>query len=68
MQGQHIYVANMLRNVMVMSQNTQDIDRRGHVMFMHSDDVQVHNAGFYGLGRTDKTRPINDPNSTPRAS
>src|SRR5207248_3115093 len=35
--------------------------RRGHIMFMHNPDVQVANVGFYGLGRTDKRRPIDDP-------
>jgi G8 domain len=34
---------------------------RGHVMFMHNDDVHVDAAGFYGLGRTDKRTLIDDP-------
>jgi hypothetical protein len=55
------YVANTNRNVVVMSQNVDVNARRGHVMFMHSQNVQVHNAGFYGLGRTDKRNPVNDP-------
>jgi len=55
------YVANTNRNVVVMSQNVDVNARRGHVMFMHSQSVQVHNAGFYGLGRTDKRNPVNDP-------
>jgi hypothetical protein len=36
------------------------IERRGHVMFMHNRDVHIANAGFYKLGRTDKSKPIND--------
>ncbi|MFC1759768.1 Ig-like domain-containing protein, partial [Planctomycetota bacterium] len=27
---------------------------RGHVMFMHNKDVQIHHGGFYHLGRTNK--------------
>jgi hypothetical protein len=59
--GLHVYVADMNRNVVVMSQNPAQNDRRGHVMFMHNPNVQVHNVGFYGLGRTDKRNPLNDP-------
>lgn len=58
--GLSVYVANLTRNVIFESQNTSDLDHRGHVMFMHSPKVEVHNAGFYGLGRTDKSQLIND--------
>lgn len=58
--GLKVYVADMNRNVVVMSQNPYINDRRGHVMFMHSPKVNVHNVGFYGLGRTDKRNPLND--------
>ena len=43
-----------------ISSESSDIDRRGHVMFMHNRDVHVANAGFYQLGRTNKEIPIND--------
>ncbi|MGB7324714.1 MAG: hypothetical protein WBD31_07570, partial [Rubripirellula sp.] len=33
---------------------------RGHVMFMHSNNVQINNAGFYHLGRTSKLIPVHD--------
>lgn len=36
------------------------VTERGHVMFMHNDDVSVLNTAFHGLGRTDKTREIDD--------
>jgi hypothetical protein len=55
------YLTNTNRNVVVISQNVDLNSRRGHVMFMHGQNVQVHNAGFYGLGRTDKRNPVNDP-------
>jgi hypothetical protein len=29
-------------------------------MFMHTRDVSINYAGFYNLGRTDKSQPIND--------
>jgi len=54
------YVANVVRNATFESEVPNIVARRGHVMFMHSPDVQVANAGFYGLGRTDKRRPIDD--------
>jgi len=60
-QNLHVYVANMNRNIVVMSQNPAINDRRGHVMFMHSPRVSVHGVGLYGLGRSDKRNPSNDP-------
>ncbi len=59
--GLKVYIADMNRNVVIMSQNPAITQRRGHVMFMHSNKVHVENVGFYGLGRTDKRNPINDP-------
>ncbi|MEM9231924.1 MAG: G8 domain-containing protein [Pseudomonadota bacterium] len=50
-------VANYTRNVSVETEDaeTAEIHERGHVMFMHSDDVDVRYAEFHELGRTDKT-------------
>lgn len=33
---------------------------RGHIMFMHSNNVNINNAGFYHLGRTNKMIPVHD--------
>src|SRR5581483_11226943 len=38
------------------------VAHRGHIMFIHNGNVNVDAAGFYGLGRTDKRNPIDDPN------
>src|SRR5262249_15510550 len=50
------------RNVSLESQNqnASELNRHGHIMFMHSPRVKIHNAGFYDLGRTDKRIPVND--------
>ena len=50
-------VANYSRSVTVATENADrvDVSERGHVMFMHSDDVDVRHAAFYELGRTDKS-------------
>ena len=55
-----ISVANTSRNVTFSSeyQGFEDIGLRGHAMFMHNPDVEVSNAGFEGMGRTDKSRPL----------
>ncbi|NJK28138.1 MAG: hypothetical protein HC925_06080, partial [Coleofasciculaceae cyanobacterium SM2_3_26] len=52
-----LYVANTSRNVSIETLNATEVPiaQRGHVMFMHNPDVQVHNAGFYNLGRSDKS-------------
>ena len=55
-----VHVANLSRNVEFTSENTA-IDRRGHVMFMHTKDVDVANAAFNDLGRTDKLRALDSP-------
>ena len=55
-----VYVANMNRNVVIMSENPSVTQSRGHVMFMHNQNAVVDNVGFYGLGRTDKRNPAND--------
>lgn len=57
---QTIHVANLTRNVVIESEGTE-ITRLGHVMFMHNPNVEIANAKFYKLGRTDKTQVINDP-------
>lgn len=54
----NVYVANVSRNVEFRSEST-DIDRRGHIMLL-SSNVSVNNARFTELGRTDKTRPVDD--------
>ena len=59
--GLVVYAANTTRNAVFRSENTVDIGQRGHMMFMLNPDVQLYSAGFYGLGRTDKTVPIDDP-------
>jgi len=59
------YVADVTRNAVFESQSVATISERGHVMFMHNDDVHVDGAGFYGLGRTDKRIPIDDTVTTP---
>ena len=56
-----VYVANVSRNAVIESEVVDVVSRRGHVMFMHSDDVDVNYAGLYGLGRTDKRTPLEDP-------
>ncbi|MDB6177046.1 Ig-like domain-containing protein [Paracoccus sp. Z330] len=51
------YVANMTRNVTFSSEAGEDtpVHQRGHVMFMHNDDVDVRYATFADMGRTDKS-------------
>ncbi|MEM7505664.1 MAG: hypothetical protein AAF415_02875 [Pseudomonadota bacterium] len=36
------------------------VTERGHIMFMHNDDVRVENSSFFGLGRTDKSKELDD--------
>lgn len=54
------YVANLSRNVILRSEETEDIAKRGHVMLMHNDNVDIRFAHFQELGRTDKSRLIDN--------
>ncbi|MEM7456484.1 MAG: G8 domain-containing protein [Planctomycetota bacterium] len=57
----NVYVANTTRNVQFASENTATL-RRGHIMIMHTHNAAIDNAGFYDLGRTDKSRDLDDLN------
>ena len=54
------YVANVERSVVIESENSDIIDRRGHIMFMNNQNVVIENVAFNELGRTDKGKLIND--------
>ncbi len=58
-----LYVANTTRNVSFETENADSVStqQRAHVMFMHNPDVVVENAGFYNLGRSDKSKIVDDP-------
>jgi hypothetical protein len=58
--GQKVHVANLTRNVVVRSVSTSVTPpRRGHVMITRGK-AQVHNVELRQMGRTDKTRFLDD--------
>ncbi len=60
------YVANQSRNIVIASENADRLPpaQRGHTMFMHSDNVDIRYVEFKDLGRTDKTKPIDNFKTT----
>lgn len=56
------YVANQTRNIIIASENGDKIPtgQRGHTMFMHSNDVDIRYVEFQDLGRTDKSKGLNN--------
>lgn len=56
------YIANTSRNITIRSEDGEHtaVHHRGHVMFMHNDEVDVRYAAFDDLGRTDKSVPAFD--------
>ncbi|MEM9087537.1 MAG: G8 domain-containing protein, partial [Cyanobacteria bacterium P01_F01_bin.53] len=58
----NLYAANLTRNVSFETENGKDvpISHRAHVMLMHNPKVNVLNAGFYELGRSDKSKIVDD--------
>ena len=57
-----LYAANLSRNVSFETENGKKvpISHRAHVMLMHNPNVKVLNAGFYDLGRSDKSKIVDD--------
>lgn len=55
-------VANYTRNIRISSESGQSsqVHHRGHLMFMHSDDVDVRFIEASELGRTDKSVQARD--------
>ncbi|MCP8900612.1 G8 domain-containing protein [Gilvimarinus xylanilyticus] len=51
-------VGNFSRNVRFVTESAGSVPvhQRGHVMFMHNNDIDVRYAEFFQLGRTDKSR------------
>ena len=58
--GQSVHMANTTGNI-ILDSEANVTARRGHVMFMHNPNVHISYAGFYKLGRTDKSIVVNDP-------
>lgn len=57
----HCYVGNLRRNITFRSAVKDQHHQRGHIMTMHqNENLQVRNAAFIDLGRTDKSRVIDD--------
>jgi len=50
-------VANYTRSISIKTEDAAiaEVYERGHVMFMHSDDVDIRYVEFHELGRTDKS-------------
>lgn len=65
-------VGNFSRNIRIASEGGASLPphQRGHVMFMHNDDIDVRYAEFFELGRTDKSKTNLEAIdlSTPRAN
>jgi hypothetical protein len=54
-------VGNLSRNVVIESENTKDVRRRGHTMFMHTQDVVLDSVLFRELGRTNVEGELTSP-------
>ena len=54
-------VGNLSRNVVIESENAEKVGRRGHVMFMHTQDVVLDSALFRELGRTNVEGELTSP-------
>jgi lysophospholipase L1-like esterase len=57
-------VANLTRSIRFSSASTATLQNRGHIMFMHSDDVDVRYFECKDLARTDTNPSLTSPNSS----
>lgn len=55
-----VHVANLNRNIIIESENSTNNLDRGHLMFMHTLDVDFNQVRLHQLGRTRKDIPIDD--------
>lgn len=56
-----VHVANLTRNIKFTSANQSvSAKRRGHIMFMHNNGVDMRYVEMDHIGRTDKSQPLND--------
>ncbi len=63
--GLYPYVANYSRNIILESENKVDIHRRGHIMFMHQQEVDMKYVQLEELGRTNKAIELEKPVTAP---
>jgi hypothetical protein len=54
-------VGNLSRNVVIESENTVTVARRGHIMFMHTQDVVLDSVLLRELGRTNVEGMLTSP-------
>ncbi len=67
-----VHVANLTRNVVIRTDpsvnnytdRNEKIEHSGHVLFMHNNNVDIRYVQFLDLGRTDKSRPLNESKFT----
>jgi len=57
-----IFVSNLTRPIVIRSAKAQPLTERGHVMFMKGSQVDIRDAAFIDLGRTDKAAAITASN------
>ncbi|MFK8185516.1 MAG: G8 domain-containing protein [Phormidesmis sp.] len=60
------YVANQSRSVLIATQNGDQLPpaQRGHTLFTGNAPIDIRYAEFRDLGRTDKTKPVDDFQTT----
>ena len=56
----YVHVANLSRNIIIESEHSDNTLDRGHIMFMHTLDVDMNYVRIHKMGRTRKDIPIDD--------
>ena len=75
----HIHVANLTRNILIQTDpkvlagngdknDPKNVEHRGHVLFMHNNNVNINNIEFLDLGRTNKKYKLDETTFTSEAA
>lgn len=58
------HIGNLTRNIVLRSENPNDITRRGHTVYFDRANVDLNNVAFVGLGRTSAGISLGIDNTT----
>jgi hypothetical protein len=69
--GMQVHIANLSRNIIIKTDpqaleghgdknNPENVEHRGHVLFMHNNNVNINYIQFKDLGRTNKKYVLNE--------
>jgi len=77
--GMKVHVANLTRNIIIRTSadaiagrgdknNVGNVEHRGHILFMHTNNININYMKLLDLGRTNKKFPLDETTFTSESS